>query len=124
MGDVLGVLWSMLPPLVLIVGAMLAVRRWGRQPSHPDRALRVVARTGLTRSAVIAIVAVGRRRFLLGASESGVRMLQELDPATEDELLAGGTDPASPVPRSGLVDWLRERTLRATGEGSRHVAGR
>lgn len=124
MGDAFSLLGRLLPPLLLIVGAMLALRRWGRQPSHPDRALRVIARTGLTRSSVIAIVAVGSRRFLLGASEAGVRMLQELDPAGEDELLPGGTDPAASLPRSGLVDWLRERTLRVTVGGPRHVVRR
>lgn len=124
MGDAFSLLGRLLPPLLLIVGAMLALRRWGRQPSHPDRALRVIARTGLTRSSVIAIVAVGSRRFLLGASEAGVRMLQELDPAGEDELLTGGTDPAASLPRSGLVDWLRERTLRVTVGGPRHVVRR
>ena len=126
MGEVVTLLGRLLPPLLLIVGALVALRRWGRPASHTDRALRVVARTGLTRSAVIAIVAVGSRRFLLGASESGVRMLQELEPAPEEDghVPAGGTEPAATMLRSGLVDWLRERTLRVTGGGPRHAIRR
>jgi flagellar biogenesis protein FliO len=110
-------------PLALTIGALLLLRRWIRPPSGTDEALRVVARAGLTRSAVIAIVAVGTRRFLLGASDSGVRMLQELEPAAiVEQVEPDGTDPVERRPWTGLVDWLRERTLRAAGEGPGHDA--
>ncbi|HSK97479.1 MAG TPA: flagellar biosynthetic protein FliO [Euzebyales bacterium] len=120
MGDLVSLLTRLVPPLLLVVGALLALRRWGRPPAVQGEVLRVIARTGLTRSAVVAVVAVGRRRFLLGASDSGVRMLRELEPAPEHDTPNGGTDPAVPLPRSGLVDWLRERTLRVSGGSPWH----
>lgn len=124
MAEAFTVLARLLPPLLLIVGALLALRRWSGQASQPDQALRVVARTGLTRSAVVAIVAVGGRRFLLGASDAGVRLLRELEPADDPVEQISGKDPVAPQPRSGIVDRLRERTLRVTGEGSGHALRR
>lgn len=44
--------------------------------------LRVAARAGLTRSALVAVIDVDGRRYLVGAAEEGVRLLAELGPAT------------------------------------------
>jgi hypothetical protein len=43
--------------------------------------LRVLGRTALHKGAVVAVVAVGERRLVLGAGERGVQLLAELDPA-------------------------------------------
>jgi flagellar biogenesis protein FliO len=120
--DLLSVFGRLLVPLLLTVGALLVLRRWARPPSGSSQGLRVVARTGLTRSAVVAIVVVGRRQFLLGASDTGVHMLQELEPASAPEEVSEGTDPVIARPRNGLVDWLRERTVRVSGEVPGHAA--
>jgi flagellar biogenesis protein FliO len=122
--DLLAMLGRLFVPLLLTVGTLLALRRWLRQPAGTSQALRVVARAGLTRSAVVAIVAVGQRNFLLGASDAGVRMLQELEPSSApEEAVSEGTDPLVQRPRNGLVDWLRERTVRAPSDGPGHAPG-
>ena len=126
MTELAPLLGRLLPPLLLVVGALLLVRWWSRAAVPADQALRVVARSGLTRGAVVAIVAVGRRRFLLGASDSGVRLLHELEPSTDDEQLpstARGTEPApAPGPWTGLLNRMRDRTVRVAGQGTGHAS--
>lgn len=117
--ELLGTVWRLAPPIVLIIGVLVAVQRWSRTAGGAtDGGLRVLARTGLTRSSVIAIVAVGHRRFLLGASETGVRMLEELEPAHLDQ---PGTEPTTSRPRTGLVDRMRDRTVRTPVSRSGHA---
>jgi len=95
----LDALARMIPALALIVGALLLVRRWARRGggSRPTEGVKIVSRTGLTRGAVVAVVDVAGRRFLLGAGEQGVRLLTEIDPD------AAMSAPATPV----LVDTPR-----------------
>lgn len=119
--ELLSTLWRLVPPIVLIVGALVAVQRWSRTAGTADGGLRVLARTGLTRSSVVAIVAVGHRRFLLGASEAGVRMLEELEPLHVDQ---PGTEPTPSRPRTGLVDRMRDRTVRVPVSRSGHALRR
>lgn len=70
--------------LLLLIAAIAAVplllRR--QRAQRPD-GLRVLGRTALTKGAVVAVVAVGERRLLLGAGERGVQLLCELDPAVD-----------------------------------------
>jgi flagellar biogenesis protein FliO len=93
--------------LGLIVGALLAVRHWAqRGRSLPGGVgLRVVARTALTRTSVIAVVETDGRRFLVGAADQGVRLLGELEPdgteAALAEHAATGALPASGRPARG-----------------------
>ena len=75
---------SQSPLLVLmLLGALVALPLVLRRlkAAAPD-AVRVVGRTALHKSAVIAVVAVGDRRLLVGAGERGVHLLAELDPAS------------------------------------------
>lgn len=69
-------------PLLLLVllGALIALPLVLRRlkAAAPD-AVRVVGRTALHKSAVVAVVAVGDRRLLVGAGERGVQLLAELD---------------------------------------------
>ncbi|MCC5948834.1 MAG: flagellar biosynthetic protein FliO [Nitriliruptoraceae bacterium] len=64
--------------LAALVAVPLLLRR--HRASTPD-GVRVVGRTALHKNAVVAIVAVGDRRLLVGAGERGVQLLTELDPA-------------------------------------------
>lgn len=134
MDDLALVVWRLVPPVLLVVASLLALRRWVRPDRRAPETLRVLARTGLTRSAVISVVAVGRRRFLLGAGEGGVRLLTELtpEPTTPEPAMIHepvrvdlpgvirGTDPASHGPRTGLLDRLRDRTVRLPVDRAGH----
>lgn len=67
--------------LLLLVAAIVAVplllRRY--RSVTPD-GVRVVARTALSKGVVVAVLAVGDRRLLVGAGERGVQLLAELEP--------------------------------------------
>lgn len=71
--------------LLLVLGGLAAapalLRR--RRATAPD-AVRVVGRTALHKNAVVAVVAVGDRRLLVGAGERGVQLLVELADAEPD----------------------------------------
>lgn len=129
----LDVLGRLLPSLALIVGALLLVRRWSQRGGARRAAggVRVLARTGLSRGAVVAVVAVGSRHFLVGATDREVSLLGELDegelaaPAgpSQAAATAGDLDPdlaratdgraaSLDRPRMGLVDRLRAMTVR------------
>lgn len=125
-GSGLEVLGRLLPALAVIIGALLLVRRWAARQAGPGNGVRVLHRSGIARGAIVAVVAVGQRRFLVGAGEHGVSLLGELDP--DDTLEArpdalgldqhAATDPAAsrrlatPGPWMGLVDRLRAMTVR------------
>jgi flagellar biogenesis protein FliO len=72
--------------LVVLVGGLLVVRRWSRTGGRPGRRIagmsrvpiRVAGRAGITRHAHVAVIEVGRQRFLIGAGEHGVNLLAEL----------------------------------------------
>lgn len=135
LGDIL---LRTLPSLTMIVGALLLLRYWaqrGRQGS--DAGVEVLTRTGITKGAVVAVVVVGGRRLLVGASEHGVNLLTELDdqPIAIDaiaDVSQGATmDPVAPAasprpatslsaaswthtdrPRMAPIDRLRHLTVR------------
>lgn len=121
-GDALA---RLIPSLVVLVGALLAVRWWARrQGGVVSRDVRVLSRTGLSRGAVLVTVQAGERRLLLGVTDHAVNLVTELpaDPAeldvTEfpDATDATGTAPGhggTQGPRMGLVDRLREMTVRS-----------
>lgn len=129
----LDVLARLLPSLALIVGALLLLRRWSRRAGggvRPGGGVRVLSRTGVARGAVLAVVAVGERRFLVGAGDHGVSLLGELAAADLDPREPGATElepavtPSAPAhatdwraptldrPWMGLVDRLRAMTVR------------
>lgn len=120
----------LLPALALVVGAPLAVLWWARRHRQgPARRLQVLERAGLGRHVAVAVVGVGRRRFLVGAGEHGVSLLGELDPEPEpDDRLpvpaaasppqaypAGQDAPADARPGTGLIRRLQRMTLRTAG---------
>lgn len=66
----------------VVVGALLALR-WAQARGMTARGgpeLRVVGRTGLTRQALVAVIEVDGRRWLVGAADQGVQLLAELGP--------------------------------------------
>ncbi len=72
--------------LAAIAAVPLLLRR--KRASGPD-GLRVVARTALSKQSVLAVVAVGPRRLLVGAGDQGVQLLADLPPDddVDDEVL-------------------------------------
>lgn len=67
--------------LLIVLGALVAVPLVLRRlrASAPD-AVRVVGRTAIHKGAVVAVIAVGDRRLLVGSGEKGVTLLADLDP--------------------------------------------
>jgi flagellar biogenesis protein FliO len=130
----------MLPPLALIVGSLLLLRRWAAKGrGGVGTGPRVLGRTGVTRNAVIAVIDAGGRRFLVGAGDHGVNLLAELD--QDVSALGGGetielatnaeTDlaPARPAfaidrPWMGLIHRLQQMTVRTHLQGPIHGADR
>lgn len=118
MGESVDVLARLVPTLAVIVGALLLARRWAQRGATAHSAgIKVLARAGLTRGAMVAVVDVGGRRYLVGASEQGVALLGQLEEheLPEELLQAAATDAPQDIgdrPRMGLVDRLREMTVR------------
>lgn len=139
----------------LVVAVVLALR-WASGRGMAARggpALRVVARTGLTKSAIVAVLDVDGHQYLVGVADQNVRLLADLGagehdeattatdgfgdftvpddlagllPADDDDVLdtsptldmqtfatTHGTGRPTPEgPRIGLLDRLREMTVR------------
>lgn len=105
---------------VVLTGRLLRRARVGR-----PEAIRVVARVGLSRSAALHLVLVGGRSFLIGTGDQGPRILAELDAEEADLALRSGSEGrALPAlgPGTGLVETLRQATLRRSGRS--HAAHR
>jgi flagellar biogenesis protein FliO len=65
--------------LGLVIGGLLAVKRFGRRTGRSARgAITVEARAGLAKGASVAVVTVAGQRFLLGVSEHAVSLVAEL----------------------------------------------
>jgi flagellar biogenesis protein FliO len=111
---------------LLVLAGLVAVPFLLRhhRASAPD-GVRVVGRTALHKNAVVAVLAVGDRRLLVGAGERGVQLLAELgDVRTED--LPGPDTAAAELafiegslegPGTGLIDRLRTMTVRTPETG-------
>jgi flagellar protein FliO/FliZ len=129
MGESVELLSRLVPSLALIVGALLLVRRWAQRGSGGGNAgIRVLARAGLTRGAMVAVVEVGEQRYLVGASEHGVSLLSEVpDSELPEELLQDAAMdvplPQLDRPRMGLIDRLRDMTVRTHLERSIRAPG-
>lgn len=113
----LDVLGRMLPALLVIVGALLLLRRFGqRGPAGAGAGLRVLARTGVTRNAVVAVVQVAERRFLVGAGDAGVRLLAELPPLPPMAPSGGGSDLSGALlPSDAVLDEAQLRPASLSG---------
>lgn len=136
-GAALDIATRLLPALALILGLPLAVAWWARRHRPTGgRPVRVVAKAGLSRNSAVAVVAVGTRRFLVGAGDNGVSLIGELDPEPEEpapdplpsRLPAAVAAPAQPTderrPWMGLIRRLQQMTLRTAGPPRRPSHGR
>lgn len=95
--------------LAIVIGLLLLVTRWGsrRFAGRADAPVRVLARQSLSRGSSVAVVAVGERMLVVGATEHAVHLLTELDeddwpdeePAVTIDLAGrrGGAHAASPA---------------------------
>ncbi len=128
-----GLLVRLILSLSVVIGGLLAVRWWGLRGGSRLRGIKVVARAPLGRTASVAVLEVGSRRYLVGAAEQSVNLLAELDPddeldgrdldstavASSPELstspVADGSAPGITkrvTPRIGLLAQLRQMTTR------------
>ncbi len=109
--DTAGLLGRVLPPLFVIVGAPLVIW-WARRRRPTGSALRVTARTALTKGSVLAVVEVDRRRLLVGATDQGINLLSELPTEGSDEGDAPEIPATTPGPWTSPIDHLRNLTVR------------
>ncbi len=70
---------------ILMAGGLLVAARYARTGGRPGSALRVSGRHGVSKGAVVAVVEVDGRRFLVGAGDQQVTLLSELEPAPDEE---------------------------------------
>ncbi len=84
--------------LVLAGGLAVAARQTMRRGGGTRGHIRVQARHGLSRTALVAVVEVDGRRFLIGSGDNTVSLLTELDaiPHTVDQEVAEEA-PTSPA---------------------------
>ena len=88
LGVVLGAFWFL---------ARVGSRRLGGRDRH---LVRVCSRQSLSRGSSLAVVEVGSRVLVVGVSDSGVRLLTELDPAELGSASSGAGGSSVPQPRS------------------------
>ena len=129
-GDILG---SLIPVMVLVVGAPLGIWWWFRRVRGTSATrLRVTDKAALGRNTWIAVVEVDGQRFLLGAGEHGVGMLSALEaapviePVEAEEAEHTATHAMDRItePRMGLIHRLQQMTLRTSARPPRSVDAR
>lgn len=86
-----------------IVGVLLLVRHWAQRTrggGSSGGGVRVLGRTSLTRTSLVAVIETDGRRFLIGAADQGVRLLGELErDSSGDDLAAHGGAAAMTAPQ-------------------------
>lgn len=117
-------LTSILPALMLVVGAPVLLWWWTRRNRMGTaHRLRISDKAALGRNTWVAVLEVDDKRLLVGAGESGVVLVSELDPlppAENDPSAFGATDPLRPGngpdqrPWMGLYRRLQQMTLRTS----------
>jgi flagellar biogenesis protein FliO len=92
-GTILDLSWKLLLVLGLAVLAMRALRWLSNPPTRSDSALKLLVRLPIGPQQSLLLVAVGKKRILIGQSPQQVVLLSELaleDLAGEDEDLDAG----------------------------------
>ena len=103
---------SAIPTLLIFVvgpGVIWWIRR--HRPAA-GAGLRVTSRTALTKSGVVAVVEADGRRFLVGATDHGMTLLTELDELPDTITDETPEHIPGTGPRKGLIEALREMTVR------------
>ena len=123
-------LTDVLPGLVIVLGAPVAIWWYMRRTrgTSPGR-LRISDKAALGKNVFVAVVEVDDKRYLVGAGESGVGLISELEalaevaeepadePAQEPAAeLAGNTNGITEQPRIGLVRRLQLLTVRSSAQ--------
>lgn len=127
MGSASEMFTSVLPALMLVIGGPIAVWWWTKRTrSGSTHRLRITDKAALGRNTWVAILEVDDKRFLVGAGESGVALVSDLDPLPAPPAAdAAATGSALESPRTGhderpgmgLYRRLQQMTLRTA---SRH----
>lgn len=113
---------DILPGIVIVIGAPLVIWLYMRRTrgSAPGR-LKISDKAALGKNVWVAVVEIDEKRFLVGAGESGVGLLSELEAVPEiveetaDEPLQS-TNGITEQPRIGLVRRLQLMTVRSAAE--------
>jgi flagellar biogenesis protein FliO len=122
---------DVLPALVLVFGAPLGIWWYVRKTrANGGGGLRVTDKAVLGKNVWMAVVEVDDKRFLVGAGESGVGLISELEalPEPEPEQEAA-PDPAETLngiteqPRIGLVRRLQLMTVRGPAQSPWRSSG-
>lgn len=109
----------LLPALVLVVVVPLVLRHFlKRSRAFGGEDLRVVSRAPMGRSASAVVLEAGDRHFLVGVTDTSIRLISELDPEHRAEEIASEPEPGTESrletdnrPWIGLERW-REMTVR------------
>ena len=109
--------------LAVVVGLLLLLARLaGRRFAGRDGApVQVLHRQPLSRTSSIAVVSVGSRLLVVGATEQQVRLLTELDPdelGADLVLLEGSGDDAGDLPTTLPVGASRTADVPPGGAGT------
>lgn len=109
--------------LLLLLAALIAVPLLLRRlKAASPEGVRVVGRTALSKGAVVAVVAVGDRRLLVGAGERGVQLIAELDAEPVEPVVPSAstprTSPATAVDLDVLLPMLDRTDAAAAGTSS------
>ena len=123
-------LTDILPGFLVVITAPLVLWWYVRKTRGPSTSrLRISDKAAMGKSTWVAVVEVDDKRFLVGAGESGVNLLSELDalpevaeePAMDAGVVAqnGLTEP----PRIGLVRRLQLMTVRGPAQSPWRSSG-
>lgn len=111
-------LTDVLPGLVIVIGAPLAIWWYlGRTRGSAPGRLRISDKAALGKNVWVAVVEVDEKRFLVGAGESGIGLISELEalPEIVEEPAQEAADNMNGIteqPRIGLVRRLQLLTVR------------
>lgn len=113
---------EVLPALILVFGSPIAIWWYVRRTRQgtPGR-LRISDKTALGKNVWMAVVEVDDKRFLVGAGESGVDLISELEalPEVVEEPVeepAENLNGITEQPRIGLIRRLQLMTVRGPAE--------
>jgi flagellar biogenesis protein FliO len=113
---------DVLPALVLVLGAPIAIWWYVRRTRNGSVArLRISDKAVLGKNVWVAVVEVDDKRFLVGAGESGVGLISELEalPDVVEEPVESPAENSNGIteqPRIGLVRRLQLLTVRGPAE--------
>lgn len=117
---VAGLLTDVLPGFAVVIAVPLVLWWYVRKTrgAGPNR-LRITDKAALGKSTWVAVVEVDDQRFLVGAGESGVGLISELEAlpeVAEDSVDADPPNGITEQPRIGLIRRLQLMTVRGPAQ--------